>query len=204
MERKPAAEGRQGRSGGADHARRRGRAQGALRGNVEAIENKLTGQGPLHRRPGRRHGLPTPSTPPSRSRQAVGAAYDAARSAAATARFLPAEQRPIVAQHLREAIKDYDPENRRPGRSVLDAFDGTPGTLTPRDLFEARSKLTKLRATNDPQGRGRGGNRPGPGRLHRRRREGRPDQRRSQGGRGCGKRPSASASAFGKLFEGKD
>jgi hypothetical protein len=125
-------------------------AQSALRGNVEAIENKLTGQGPLTAGQGGATASDALNAAKSAAGKKVDAAYDAARTSGDGA-FLPAEQRPIVAQHLREAIKDYDPELVAPVVRVLDAFDGTGGTLTPRDLFEARSRLGKLRATNDPQ-----------------------------------------------------
>ncbi len=125
--------------------------QGAIRGNVEAIENKLTGQAPLQTGEGGAKVSEALNAARDAADKRIGAAYDTARSAS-DGGYLPAAERPKVAQRLREAVKDYDPEEIGPVTRVLDAFDGSPSssTLTPTDLFEARAKLTKLRGTNDP------------------------------------------------------
>jgi hypothetical protein len=125
--------------------------QDALRGNVEAIENKLTGQPTM--RPGDGGAVVSDALNAQRktAKEGVNQAYEAARGAADGA-FLPAAERPIVAQRLREAVKDYDPTEIEAVTKVLSNFDGSPtsSTLTPLDLFEARAKLSKLRGTNDP------------------------------------------------------
>lgn len=125
--------------------------QGALRGNVEAIENRITGQPSLTTGQGGAAVSEALNTAKAAKGASVDAAYQAARDSAEGG-FLPASERPVVAQRLREAVKDYDPDEIGAVTKVLDSFDGSPtsSTLTPTDLFEARAKLTKLRGMNDP------------------------------------------------------
>lgn len=78
------------------------------------------------------------------------AAYTDARNNSDGAFFANGE-RPVVNQQLRAAVKDYDPETIAPVTRVLDGLDTNPNAqMTPTDLFEARSKLSKMRIDGGP------------------------------------------------------
>lgn len=123
------------------------KTQGALRGNVEAIGSRL---GPA---PESGAGGATVSNKLNRlfdeAKAGVDDAYRAAREASEGA-YLPASERPVIGAQLREAVRDYDPEMIAPLVRTMDGFDGTGGTLTPRDLFEARTRIGILRGGADP------------------------------------------------------
>lgn len=81
--------------------------------------------------------------------QVVNRAYDAARAAAPDAAFLPQAERPQLAANLREAVRDFSPQDVPRVTRVLTDIDNL-GTTTLRDLYEGRARLGNLRASNDP------------------------------------------------------
>ena len=79
----------------------------------------------------------------------VSSAYDAARSTDPSAAMIPADQKPIIASNLRDAVRDYDPRNIPQVSNELGTVDGL-STIQARDLFDLRSRLTQLRQSSDP------------------------------------------------------
>lgn len=116
--------------------------QGALKANAAAITNKIAGQ-PVERGQGGLAVAEKLNTMRDAAKSEIDDAYNAARAKADGA-SLPSEQRPVMAQRLREAVKEYDPVTVAPLTRELERLDGTGGTLTPRDLFEARTRLSHL------------------------------------------------------------
>lgn len=121
--------------------------QGQLRANTEAITNKIAGK-PVERGEGGSAVAEKLNTMRDKAKSEIDAAYTTAREKADGA-SIPSEQRPVMAQRLREAVKDYDPVTVSPVTRELDRLDGTGGTMTPRDLFEARTRLSNLTQSND-------------------------------------------------------
>lgn len=79
----------------------------------------------------------------------VNSLYDAARDATPEGARLLGEAKPKVAQNLREAVRDFDPEAVPRVARQLDNFDALK-SATARDLFEMRTRLGKLRVSADP------------------------------------------------------
>lgn len=84
----------------------------------------------------------------NQAQQGVNAAYDTARSASADQAHVPMTEKPVIAANLREAVAGYDPLSVPRVSRELDRIDNL-GTVTARDLFEARTRLTNLRMSND-------------------------------------------------------
>lgn len=127
-----------------------GRQQAALRGNVEAISTGMAGA-PL--RPGEGGAAVSSklNTAYEAAKSEIDQAYTKARAAADGA-YLPAAERGQMTADMREALRDYDIAGVPRVRSILEGLDQSPtsSTFTPTDIFEARSKLSTLRASNDP------------------------------------------------------
>lgn len=75
----------------------------------------------------------------------VNAAYGAARAAAPEAAHLPAAELPAMSANLREAVRDFHPADVPSVTRILDSIDSL-STPTLRDLYEARARLSSLRA----------------------------------------------------------
>lgn len=79
----------------------------------------------------------------------VNAAYDAARAANPEQAHLPATVVPTLAAGVRDAVAGYGAEDIPRVTRNLASMDNWK-TATARDLFELRTRLTNLRAGNDP------------------------------------------------------
>ena len=121
--------------------------QGALRANVSGISERLAGGAA----PGRGEGGAAVSDALNKrfdaAKRGVDSAYDDARAAGADQAHLPAGEAPNIAAAVRESVRDFDPETVPAVTREIAKLD-TKGTLTARDLFEARSRLTQLRAAD--------------------------------------------------------
>lgn len=126
-------------------------AQAALRGNVDAIGGRLAGGTATAPGQGGAAVSDALNTRFDTAQQAVDDAYRAARGQAQSAP-LPAAERGVMNQQIRQAVSDYDPASVPRVTSILDKMDNSPtsSTFTPRDIFEARAQLSNLRASNDP------------------------------------------------------
>lgn len=81
-------------------------------------------------------------------KRVVDDAFTVARQAAPEAAHLPAAERPVIAASLRESVRDFAmPDVPRVARA-LDDLDKL-GTLTVRDLYDMRTRLSNLRVGND-------------------------------------------------------
>lgn len=79
----------------------------------------------------------------------VAAAYKKARQFGPEQAMIPQAQKPIIAANLREALRDYNPKNVQPVTNELADFDDK-STLNARDLFDLRTRFTRLTQSNDP------------------------------------------------------
>lgn len=121
--------------------------QEALGANIDAINSRISGGPPVGRDEGGQAVSQRLNTMYDQADDAVGAAYRTAREVGDGA-HLPQDQIPVIGQRVREAVRDYDPARVPSITRELDRLD-TLSTPTARDLFEARTRLTKLRASND-------------------------------------------------------
>lgn len=78
----------------------------------------------------------------------VDQAYGAARAADPQAAHIPSAELPNIAASVRDAVSDFAPEDVPRVARALGTLD-TTSTPTVRDLFELRSRLSNLRASND-------------------------------------------------------
>lgn len=121
--------------------------QAALRGNTSAIAERLAGTTP----PERGRGGVAVSEELNRrfdaSKRGVDQAYREAREAGADQAHLSIKEGPKIAGALRESVREFDPDTVPAVTRELNKLDGL-GTLTARDLFEARSRLTHLRMSD--------------------------------------------------------
>lgn len=85
----------------------------------------------------------------------VNAAYGSAREAAPEAAYFSRAEQPQINANLREAVRDYDPLTVPDVSRELTRLDGL-STMTARDIFEARARLSALRADPGVQGRAAG------------------------------------------------
>lgn len=127
-----------------------GRTQAALRGNVDAITGRMTGGVPLETGEGGALVSNKLNTAYDAAKKEIDVAYDAARAAADGA-YLPAAERGVMTQGVREALRDVEISGVPRVKSILDTLDQSPtsSTFTPTDIFDARAKLSTLRAGND-------------------------------------------------------
>lgn len=123
-----------------------GATQEALRGNVDAIRAGISPR-QVERGSGAAMASERLNTLFDAAKAGVDQAYRSAREASDGA-FIPASERPVIGSRLAESIKDFDPETIGDVKRVLSAFDGSPTAdpLSPRELFEARSRLGVIRA----------------------------------------------------------
>lgn len=125
-------------------------AQGALRGNVDAIANRLTGQPAMEAGEGAALVSNKLNATYDMAKKTIDEAYDAARKAADGA-YLPAAERGVMTQAAREALREYDMGSTGAVKHILDSLDQSPtsSTFTPTDIFDARAKLTTLRGSSN-------------------------------------------------------
>jgi len=83
------------------------------------------------------------------ARAGVRQAYDTARAANPEQAQLSRDAFPQMVANIREAVRDFHPESVPRVARELASLDRT-STPTARDLFDLRSRLTALRASNDP------------------------------------------------------
>lgn len=81
------------------------------------------------------------------ARSQVNDAYNAARAAAPEGAIIAQREKPQIAASLREAVRDYDPQDIAPLTRQLDGFDRL-GTLSLRDLYEMRQRVNAVTRTN--------------------------------------------------------
>lgn len=79
----------------------------------------------------------------------VNDAYSLAREAAPEAAHLPQAEAPQLAANIRDAIRDYHPDNIPRVAREVGKLD-TLSTPTARDLFDLRSRLSPLSRSADP------------------------------------------------------
>lgn len=79
----------------------------------------------------------------------VDSAFNLARQASPEAAHIPAAELPQMAANVRDAVRDYHPDDVPGVTRILDGLDKL-STPTVRDLFEARSRLSTLRGGLDP------------------------------------------------------
>ena len=125
--------------------------QAALRGNVQAIGTQLGGGQPIA--PGQAGATVSDALNVryDAAKTGVDKAYDAARAAGPTT--LPAYDAQSLAGQVRQSVGTYDPLNiPRVAREVDRLNVLGLGQTDPDigDLFAARTRLTNLRASNDP------------------------------------------------------
>lgn len=79
---------------------------------------------------------------------AVNDAYSTARAARGDQAMIPRAEMPVTTANIRDAVSDFDMTRVPAVGRILDGIDklSTPNI---RDLFEARSKLSGLRVSND-------------------------------------------------------
>lgn len=124
--------------------------QGALRGNVDAITGRITGGSSVEAGEGGAAVSKALNQKYDAAKTAIDEAYTKARAAADGA-YLPAEERSVMAATIREATREIDLSGTPRVKSILDGLDESPtsSTFTPLDIFDARAKLTTLRASSD-------------------------------------------------------
>lgn len=83
------------------------------------------------------------------AKSGVDQAYAAARAADPERAHIPKAELPVMAQALRESVADFHPHDVPRVARALSEFDDM-GTLTVRDAFDLRSRLSNLRASADP------------------------------------------------------
>jgi len=92
----------------------------------------------------------------TRDNQAVNDAYRAARAMDPDRAMVPISERPQIAANIREDMRDYDPAAAPRVTAELSKLDELQ-TLAVRDLFDARSRITKLTQSSDGVERGAAG-----------------------------------------------
>lgn len=80
----------------------------------------------------------------------VDRAYSAARAASPEAAHLPAAEMPQMAANIREAVRDFHPDDIPSVAREMASLDRT-STPTVRDLFEMRQRLTSVRMSKPDQ-----------------------------------------------------
>lgn len=124
------------------------REQAALRENIDAFASRFAGGRPLPLGQGATPAAERLVQMRDDAEAAVNAAFRAAREADVGV-SLPREQGPVLAQRLREGVRDYDMERVSSVRNVLDSFDNRGGPVDARDLFDARARLNVLTQSSD-------------------------------------------------------
>lgn len=122
-------------------------AQTAVRANLSTVADDLAGGAAPAPQAAGAAVSERLTTMADTQRTGVTSAYKAARDVG-TGAHLPAAERPTIGAVLRQSVSDYHPENIAPVTRELDMIDGL-STVTARDLFEARRRLTNLRASNE-------------------------------------------------------
>lgn len=124
--------------------------QDALRGNVAAITDNVAAGAPVARGSGGQLASERLNTMYDEAKAGVDTAYDAARATGDGAR-LPREQMPVLGSQLRQAVETYDLAGVPRVKTELDRIDtiAGSGSVTVRDLFDARARLSNLRASSD-------------------------------------------------------
>jgi hypothetical protein len=125
--------------------------QQAIRQNAESIGSQLGGGRPMQPGQGGTMASDALNTARDTKQAAVRSAYDAAENAANPA-LLHTYDAKAVTGAIRQSVANYDPlrvpaVTRELGR--LDTLAPTRGGIDARELFQARSRLTNLRASND-------------------------------------------------------
>lgn len=124
--------------------------QDALRGNVAAITDTVAGGAPTARGAAGMGVSERLNSMFDAAKSGVDDAYNAARAVGEGAR-LPREQAPILGATLRESVSTFDPVRVPSVVRELDRIDNIAGSgsVTVRDLFDARARLSNLRASAD-------------------------------------------------------
>jgi hypothetical protein len=116
-------------------------------------ENLSQGLGALPAGAGGRQASAGLNAARTRDKAAVDAAYRAARAMDPERAMVPIAERPQIAANIRENMRDYDPAAAPRVTAELSKLDDQQ-TLSVRDLFDARSRITKLTQSSDGVERG--------------------------------------------------
>jgi hypothetical protein len=124
--------------------------QDALRGNVAAITDQMSGGQPMRRGQGGEMVSDALNQRYDAAEQGVRQRYAAAREADAGAR-LSGEHGPAFAQRIREGVQDFDMERVPSVARELNRLDSAnqAGPLSVREVFDTRARLTNLRSSTD-------------------------------------------------------
>lgn len=121
--------------------------QNAIRQNVSQIGADIAGGAPVARGQGGQAVSADLNAAYDAAKTKVNSAYDTARDVGYGA-HLPASETPVLGANLRQAVRDYDPATVPAVTRELDRVD-TLSAPTAQDLFDTRSRLSNLRASND-------------------------------------------------------
>ena len=124
-------------------------AQAAIGQNLEALGQEATGRPIPARGAGAAVTSETLNSMYDNQRQATTNAYAAARNAPPTAAMFPPAERVMLEANLRGALGEFDPVRVPSIFRELDRVQGLQD-VTPRELFDMRARLTRLRSSNDP------------------------------------------------------